>query len=168
MRCSYCNLRTIAPLFSTLVVLAMAWNGGVSAVDPPNYVFSPDAFNKMVAVLGDLRAKNIPLSIGGGNPDAEISKLQKQPKVESIIKKRGLSVHEFVLTYKAAEQIRESEKARDNWGKTLADPDASPQAKLEATQKLGDSLRTNLFTPEQIELVRHKMPELETLTTTPK
>jgi hypothetical protein len=50
----------------------------------------------------------------------------------------------------------------------LQDPDASPEAKLDATQKLGDSLKNNLFTPEQIELVRRRMPDLETLLTPPK
>jgi hypothetical protein len=83
--------------------------------------------------------------------------------VENIITKRGLSMREFVLTYKAAVQIREAEKARDNWQKILQDPDAPPQAKLDATQKLADSLKNNLFTPEQIELVRRKMPDMDTL-----
>ena len=94
--------------------------------------------------------------MGGGNLDADIANLQKQPKVESIIKKRGLSLREFVLTYKATNQIREAEKARDNWQRILQDPDAAPQAKLDAIQKLADSLKDNLFTPEQIELVRRR------------
>jgi hypothetical protein len=72
-------------------------------------------------------------------------------------------VREFVLTYKATAQIRESEKARDNWQKIVQDPNAAPQAKLDATQKLAESLKNNLFTPEQIELVRHRMPDLENL-----
>ncbi len=124
--------------------------------------------NKTLDAVSDLRAKNLPIKIGGGNLNAEIANLQKQPKVESIIKKHGLSLREFVLTYKAAAQIREAEKARDNWQRILQDPSAAPQAKLDATQKLADSLKNNLFTPEQIELVRHRMPDLETLLTPPK
>jgi hypothetical protein len=117
----------------------------------------------MMAALGDLRTQNLPLRMSGGSLDTQIANLQKQAKVTSIIKKRGLSPRDFILTYKAATQIRETEKARDNWTKILADPNATPQAKLEATQKLGDSLKNNLFTPEQMELVRRKLPDLENL-----
>jgi hypothetical protein len=122
----------------------------------------------MMVALGDLRAKDLPISIGDGNLETEIANLQKQRKAASIIKKRGLSLREFVLTYKAAAQIRETEKSRDHWGKILTDPNATPQAKLEATQKLGEALKNNLFTPEQIELVRRKMPDLENLLPSPK
>ena len=78
------------------------------------------------------------------------------------------SVLGVVLTYKAAAQIQEAEKARDNWQRILQDVNATPQAKLDATRQLTDSLKNNLFTPEQIELVRHRMPDLETLLTPPK
>ena len=155
-------------LISAVVLLVAVGRGGAFADNSTNYVLTQDALNKTLGALGDLRAKNLPIKIGGGNLDADIANLQKQPKVESIIKKRGLSLREFVLTYKAAAQIREAEKARDNWQEILQDPNAAPQAKLDATQKLADSLKNNLFTPEQIELVRRKMPDLETLLTPPK
>lgn len=149
-------------------MLGAAGRGGASADNSTNYVLTQDVLNKTLDAVSDLRAKNLPIKIGGGNLNAEIANLQKQPKVESIIKKHGLSLREFVLTYKAAAQIREAEKARDNWQRILQDPSAAPQAKLDATQKLADSLKNNLFTPEQIELVRHRMPDLETLLTPPK
>ena len=100
--------------------------------------------------------------------EAEVADLQKQPKAAKVIKRHGLSLREFVLTCKAAAQMREASKARENWQRILVDPNATPQAKLEATQRLGESLRTNLFTPEQMELVRRKMPDLESLLPTPK
>jgi hypothetical protein len=168
MRCSSTWLRIRVLHLSALVLLVAVVRGGASAQNPTNYVLTRDALNKTLGALSDLRAKSLAIKIGGGNLDAEIANLQKQPKVESIIKKRGLSVREFVLTYKAAAQIREAEKARDNWQRILQDPGAAPQAKLDATQKLADSLKNNLFTPEQIELVRHRMPDLETLLTPPQ
>jgi len=168
VRCSYTWLRIMALVIPAFVLLGTVGRSSASEDDSTQSVLTPEAFNKMLGALGDFRAKNIPIKIGAGDPDAEIANLQKQPKVESIIKKRGLSLREFVLTYKAAAQIREAEKARDNWQRILQDPGTSPQAKLDATQKLGDSLKSNLFTPEQIELVRHKMPDLETLLPTSK
>jgi hypothetical protein len=150
-----------------VLLLATGW-GTALADNSTNYVLTQETLNKTLGALSDLRAQNLPLKIGGGDLDAEIANLQKQPKAESIIKKRGLSVREFVLTYKAVAQIREAEKARDNWQRILQDPSAAPQAKLDATQKLADSLKGNLFTPEQIELVRHRMPDLETLLAPPK
>lgn len=153
--------------FPIALLLAVV-KGSAFADNSTNYVLTPDALNKTLGALSDLRAKNLPIKIGGGDPDADIANLQKQPKVESIMKKHGLSVQEFVLTYKAAAQIRESEKARDNWQEIMQDPNAAPQAKLDATQKLAESLKNNLFTPEQIELVRRKMPDLETLLPAPK
>jgi len=161
------------PRLRVLLVLCLAFGataGGArsSPDNPPGYVFNQDALNKTLGALADLRAKNLPIKIGDGNLDAEIAKLQKQPSVADIVKKRGLSMREFVLTYKATAQIREAEKARDNWQRILEDPSAAPEAKLEATQKLADSLKNNLFTPEQIELVRHKMPDLEPLLAQPK
>ena len=161
-------MRIIVLLIPAVVLLEAAGRDGASADNSTNYALTQDALNKTLEALSDLRAKNLPIQIGGGNLDAEIANLQKQPKVESIIKKRGLSVREFVLTYKAAAQIQEAEKARDNWQRILQDVNATPQAKLDATQKLADSLKNNLFTPEQIELVRHRMPDLETLLTPPK
>ena len=168
MRCSLAWLCILVVQLSAVGLLALAAGGRAFGDDSTNYVLTQDALNKTLGALADLRAKNLPLKIGDGSLEAEIANLQKQPNVESIIKKRGLSMREFVLTYKAAGQIREAEKARDNWGKILVDPSASPQAKLEATQKLGDSLKNNLFTPEQIELVRRRMPDMETLFTPPK
>jgi hypothetical protein len=155
---------------SIMMVLISLWafSGSVARADAPsdkptNYVFTLDALNKTLGALGDLRAKNLPIKIGDGKVDDEIANLQKQPNIESIVTNRGLSLREFVLTYKATAQIREAEKARDNWQRILQDPTAAPEAKLDATQKLADSLKNNLFTPEQIELVRRKMPDLETL-----
>ena len=152
----------IGVLAGTLI-LGGTTGTGAPPDDSSNYVLTQDALNKMVAVLGDLRAKDIGIQIGGGDLDAEVAKLKKQPQVEKAIKKRGLSVREFVLSYKATAQIRAAAKARDNWQTTLQDPGASPQAKLDATRKLAESLKTNLFTPEQVELVRHKMPDLDAL-----
>jgi DNA repair ATPase RecN len=155
-------------LIAAVTLLGAVGIGGAPADHSTNYVLTPDVLNKTLGALGDLRTKNLPIKIGDDSLDAEIANLQKQPKVESLIKKRGLSLREFVLTYKAAAQIREAEKARDNWQRILQDPSAAPQAKLDATQKLADSLKNTLFTPEQIELVRRRMPELETLLPTPK
>lgn len=165
MQCSFSWLRTMLLLIPAVVLLGAVGRGGASADNSTNYVLTQDALNKMLGVLTDLHAKNLPINIGGGNLDTEIANLEKQPKVESIIKKRGLSLREFVLTYKAAAQIREAEKSRDDWQRILQDPSAAPQAKLDATQKLAESLKNNLFTPEQIELVRRRMPDLETLLT---
>jgi hypothetical protein len=155
-------------LIPAAVLLLAAGSRGASPDDSTNYVLNQDALNKMLGALSDLRAKNLPIKIGGDDPDADIANLQKQPKVEDIIKKRGLSLREFVLTYKAAAQIHEAEKARDNWQRIMQDASAPAQAKLDATQKLADSLKNNLFTPEQTELVRRRMPDLETLLPTPK
>jgi hypothetical protein len=161
--------RRVSVLFiSSLVLLVTAWRGTARAEGPTDYVFTEDALNKTLGALNDLRAKGLPISVGGDSLESEIGNLRKQPQIEKIVKKRGLSLREFVLTYKSAAQIRQAESARDNWQKILADPNTTPQAKFEATQKLGESLRTNLFTPEQIELVRRKMPDLETLLPTPK
>ena len=132
------------------------------------YVLSEEMLNRTLSTLNDLRSKGMAISMGGGSLESEIANLEKQPKAAKAIKKHGLSLREFVLTYRAAAQMREAGKARENWQKTLADPDATPQAKLEATQKLGESLRTNLFTSEQMELVRRKMPDIDSLVPTPK
>jgi hypothetical protein len=161
-------LRIIVLLIPAAVLPGAMARGGPPADDSTNYVLTQDALNKTLGALGDLRAKNFPINIGGGNLDAEIAHLQKQPKVENIIKKRGLSLREFVLTYKSAAQIHQAEKARDNWQRILQDPSAAPEAKLDATQKLADSLKNDLFTPEQIELVRRRMPDMETLLAPPK
>ena len=163
MRRAFGWSRSFCLVISAIALLGLVASATASGDDSTPYVLTQDALNKTLGALGDLRAKNLPIKIGGGDVDAEVAKLQKQPGVESIIKRRGLSMREFVLTYKAAAQIREAQRARDNWQKILQDPDASPQAKLDATQKLADSLKKNLFTPEQIELVRHRMPDLETL-----
>ena len=161
-------LGPVGVLLPTILISVAAWRGGAFADDSPKFVLTEDALNKMMGALGDLRSKNLPISIGSGSLDAEIGNLEKQPGVKDILKKRGLSAREFILTYKAAAQIQGAEKAKDNWQKILADPDASPQAKVEATQKLGEALKTNLFTPEQIELVRRRLPDLQSLLAPPK
>jgi len=153
---------------SLFMLLAGAWQAKTRAEEPTKDVLSEEALNKMLGALGDLRAKNLPLNVGSGSLDSEIANLKKQPNVERTIKKRGLSLQEFVLTYKATAQIRQADKDRDNWQRILQDPNATPQAKLEATQKLGDSLKNNLFTREQMELVRRRMPDLESLIPLPK
>jgi len=168
MRCSFSWLRIMVLLVAALLLFGADGKNAAPADSATPYVLTQDALNKTLAALNDLRAKDLPIEIGGGDLDAEIANLHKQPKVEGIIRKRGLSVREFVLTYKAAAQIREAEKAQDNLQRILQDPTATPQAKLDAMQKLADALKKNLFTPEQIELVRHRMPDLETLLTSPK
>ncbi len=156
-------LRVMVLFLASTLFPALTCRGGAVADDSANYVLTEDSLNKVLGSLNDLRAKGLPISVGVGSLASEIANLQKQPKVVKILKKRGLSVREFVLACKSAAQMREADKARDNWQKTLQDPDASPQAKLEATQKLGESLKTNLFTPDQMELIRRKMPDLESL-----
>ena len=168
MRCSSTGLHIMVFLVPAAVLLGAVGRDDAPAGDSPGYVLTQDALNKTLGALSDLRTMNLPIKIGDSDLDAEIANLQKQPKVEDVVKKHGLSMKEFVLTYKATAQIREAEKARDNWQKLLQDPDATPQAKLDATQKLADTLKKNLFTPEQIELVRHRMPDLDTLLTPPK
>jgi hypothetical protein len=168
VRCSFSLLPIMVLLIAAPVLLGADGKDGTPADDSNPYVLTQDALNKTLGALTDLRAQNLPIKIGGGDLDAEIANLQKQPKAESIIKKRGLSVREFVLTYKAAAQIREAEKAQDNLQRILQDASATPQAKLDAMQELADALKKNLFTPEQIELVRHRLPDLETLLNPPK
>jgi hypothetical protein len=158
----------IGALFVASLVLLAASRVAARAQSSTDYVFTEDALNKTLGALSDLRAKGLPVSVGGDSLESEIANLKKQPQIARIIKKRGLSLRDFVLTYKSVSQIRKAESARDDWEKILADPNTTPQAKFEATQKLGESLRTNLFTPEQIELVRRKMPDLETLLPSPK
>ena len=157
------RLRVSVLFLSSVVFLAAGWRGGACAEESTNYMLTEDALNKTLRALSDLRSQNLLLRVGGGSLQSEIAGLQKQPKAEKIIRKHGLSLREFVLTYKAASQIREAEKARDKWQSVLGDLNATPQAKLEATQKLAESLKSNLFTPEQIALVRRRMPELESL-----
>jgi len=161
-------LRFIVLFLVSSLFPALTCRGVAVDDESANYVLTEDSLNKMLGALNDLRAKGLPTSVGGGSLESEIANLKKQPKVGKILKKRGLSVREFVLTCKSAAQMREAEKTRDNWQKTLEDPDASPQAKLEATQKLGESLKTNLFTPDQMELIRRHMPDLESLLPTTK
>jgi hypothetical protein len=156
-------LRITVLFFTSIVFLVTGWICATRAEGSTDYVLAEDALNKTLGALGDLRAKGLPISVSGDSLESQIANLKKQPQVARIIKKRGLSLRDFVLTYKSVSQIRKAESARDNWEKILADPNTTPQAKFEATQKLGESLRTNLFTPEQIELVRRKMPDLETL-----
>jgi hypothetical protein len=45
----------------------------------------------------------------------------------------------------------------------LQNPGATARQKFQATQKLGEVWKNTLFTPEQIELVRRHMPELDEL-----
>jgi len=162
------SMRLYIVLLGVLAIMILVEAGGrVSADDSPPFVLTQDLLNKTIGVLTDLRAKNLPVKIGNGDLNTEIANLEKQPQILDLIKKHGLSPREFILTYKATAQIREVQKARDDWQKIIQDPNASPQAKLEATQKLTDSMKSNLFTPEQIELVRRRMPDLEALMAAP-
>ncbi len=167
MQKSSTGLRIMMLRISLVVLIVAALSGVASGDDSPTYVLTQDMLNKTLGVLTDLRNKNLPFKIGDGDLDTEIANLEKDPKVARVLKKHGLSPREFILTYKATKQIREAQKAQDDWQKILQDPDASPEAKLDATQKLAESLKNNLFTPEQIELVRRKMPDLETLLPAP-
>ena len=153
----------LVSILASIVLRAAAWGSNTPVEDTSNYVLTEESLNKTLGVLNDLRTKNLPINIGTGSPESEIASLKKQPKIQKVIKSHGLSVQEFVLTCKAAAQIREAEDARDDWKRILVDPDATPHDKLEATQKLAESLKTNLFTPEQTELVRRRMPDLETV-----
>ena len=103
-------LRISVLFLSSIGLLAVAWRGAASADDSANYVLTEDALNKTLGALSDLRSKGLPISVGGDSLESEIANLKKQPKVAKIIKKRGLSLREFVLTYKSAAQIREAEK----------------------------------------------------------
>jgi hypothetical protein len=153
----------------SLIVLFLAAGSGVGfGDDSPTYVLTQDMLNRTLGVLTDLRTKNLPFKIGDGDLNTEIANLEKDPKVRRVLRKHGLSPREFILTYKATKQIREAQKAQDDWQRILQDPDASPEAKLDATQKLAESLKNNLFTPEQLELVRRRIPDVEALLTPPK
>jgi hypothetical protein len=162
------GLRIMMLRISLVVLIVAALSGVASGDDSPTYVLTQDMLNKTLGVLTDLRNKNLPFKIGDGDLDTEIANLEKDPKVARVLKKHGLSPREFILTYKATKQIREAQKAQDDWQKILQDPDASPEAKLDATQKLAESLKNNLFTPEQLELVRRRIPDIEAMLTPPK
>ena len=162
------RLLRIVVLVSVAMLSAVAGPCYAAAENAANQILNEDSLDKMLGALSDLRSRNVPVQIGAGSVDSEIAKLKKQPNAEKIVKKRGLSMQQFVITYKATAQIHEVEKSRDNWQRILMDPDTTPQAKLEATQKLGDSMKTNLFTPEQIALVRQRMPDLEAAFSPPK
>ena len=168
MRDSSTGLR-ITILLVSLVILVLAAGSGIGfGDDSPTFVLTQDMLNRTLGVLTDLRSKNLPFKIGDDDLNTEIASLEKDPKVRRVLKKHGLSPREFILTYKATRQIREAQKAQDDWQRILQDQDAPPEAELEATQKLAESLRNNLFTPEQLELVRRRLPDIEALLTPPK
>ena len=168
MQKSSTGLRIKVVRLSFIALILATVSGVAFGDDSPTYVLTQDMLNKTLGVLTDLRNKNLPFKIGDGDLDTEIANLEKDPKVARVLKKHGLSPREFILTYKATRQIREAQKAQDDWQKILQDPDASPEAKLEATQNLAESLKNNLFTPEQLELVRRRIPDIEALLTPPK
>ena len=110
-----------------------------------------------------MQAQKLPVSLEGKTVQQSIASLKKQAQARGIIKKQGMSLREFVLSYKAASQIHKAQKTQEEWQRTLLDPNASAAAKLQATQNLGQDWQKTLGTPEQIELVRRHLLDLDKL-----
>jgi hypothetical protein len=128
---------------------------------PPSFKLTEESLRKTMTALQQMQAKKLPLDLQGKTVQESIATLNKQARARGILRKQRLSVREFVLTYKAAAQIRQAQKARDEWQRTLLDPNATAAQKLEATQNLGQDWQKSLGTPEQIELVRRHLPDLD-------
>ena len=121
------------------------------------------SLSKTMAALTEFNSRKLPLDLSGKTVEGDIASLKKQAESRGILRKRGLSPREFVLTYKAVSQIRKASKAEEEWQRLLQNPDAASAQKLEATQKLGQVWKETLCTPEQIELLRRHLPELDKL-----
>jgi len=147
------------------LVLCMAalTAGQQREVTAPSFTLTEDSLQKTIAALQQMQGQKLPVSLEGKTVQQSIASLNKQAQARGIIKKQGLSLREFVLSYKAAAQIHKAQKAREEWQRTLLDPDASAAAKFQATQNLGQDWQKTLGTPAQIELVSRHLPDLDKL-----
>jgi len=130
---------------------------------PANFQLTEESLRKTMAALQQMQAQKLPVSLEGRTVQQSIASLNKQAQARGIIKKQGLSLREFVLSYKAASQIHKAQKAREEWQRLLLDPNATAAQKLQATQNLGQDWQKSLGTPEQFELVRRHLPDLDKL-----
>ena len=147
-------------LLMAVALLATGQQGGVTT---PDFELTEASLQKTMAALQQMQGQNLPVSLEGKTVEESIASLDKQAKARGIIKKQGMSLREFVLSYKAVSQIHKAQKTQDEWQRTLLDPNASAAAKLQATQNLGQDWQKTLGTPEQIELVRRHLPDLDKL-----
>jgi hypothetical protein len=147
-------------LLMSVALLASGQQGGVTT---PDFKLTEASLQKTMAALQQMQRQNLPFNLEGKTVEESIASLNKQAKARGIIKKQGMSLREFVLSYKAASQIRKAQKAQEEWQRTLLDPDASAAEKLQATQNLGQDWQKTLGTPDQIELVSRHLPELDKL-----
>ncbi len=152
---------------SSLLFL-LAWAAPVAPAETfeaalGRFKMTETSLSKAMAALAELNSRKLPLDLSGRTVEGDIANLKKQAEARGILKKQRLSLREFVLTYKAVSQIRKASKAEEEWQRLLQNPDASAPQKLEATQKLGQVWKDTLCTPEQIELLRHHLPELDKL-----
>ena len=132
-------------------------------VTAPSFKLTEDSLQKTIAALQQMQGQKLPVSLEGKTVQQSIASLNKQAQARGIIKKQGLSLREFVLSYKAASQIHKAQKTREEWQRTLLDPYASAAAKFQATQNLGQDWQKTLGTPAQIELVSRHLPDLDKL-----
>jgi len=144
-----------------IVACGAALAVGQQEMLPPDFKLTEESLRKTMAALQQMQAQKLPLSLEGKTVQESIASLNKQARARGILKKQRLSLREFVLSYKAASQIHKAQKARDEWQRTLLDPNATAAQKLEATQNLSQNWQKSLGTPEQIELVRRHLPDLD-------
>ena len=132
-------------------------------VTAPSFKLTEDSLQKTIAALQQMQGQKLPVSLEGKTVQQSIASLNKQAPARGIIKKQRLSLREFVLSYQAAAQIHKAQKAREEWQRLLLDPNATAVQKLQATQNLGQDWQKSLGTPEQFELVRRHLPDLDKL-----
>ena len=144
-----------------LMCMATLAAGQQRATIAPGFELTEVSLQKTIAALQQMQRQDLPVNLEGKTVEESIASLNKQAKARGIIKKQGLSLREFVLSYKAASQIHKAQKTQDEWQRTLLDPNASAAAKLQATQNLGQDWQKTLGTPEQIELVTRHLPDLD-------
>ena len=146
-----------------LMGMAALATGQQRAPIAPGFELTEASLTKTIAALQQMQAQKLPVSLEGKTVEESVASLNKQAQARGIIKKQGLSMREFVLSYKAVSQIHKAQKTQDEWQRTLLDPSASATAKLQATQNLGQDWQKTLGTPEQFELVRRHLPDLDKL-----
>ncbi len=157
---------TTRALWGLLFCLAWAspvFSGETFEAALGRFKMTETSLSKTMAALAELNSRKLPLDLSGRTVEGDIAGLKKQAEARGILKKQRLSPREFVLTYKAVSQIRKASRAEEDWQRLLQNPDASAPQKLEATQKLGQVWKDTLCTPEQIELLRRHLPELDKL-----